>query len=125
LAQAKKNNIGLLLLNIVGYVNETQKDIDFIKQWLRDHVEYRDILVIQWGGTLGIFPNTYLDENKEALGVRMIGPQPSLWVNESIGSTPASRANWTKELNNLSRELGYTVSDNLDNHFLLETLINA
>lgn len=125
LAQAKKNNIGLLLLNIVGYVNETEKDIDFIKQWLRDHVEYRDILVIQWGGTLGIFPNTYLDENKEELGVRIIGSQPSLWINESIDSTPAVRAKWVKELNAVSRELGYTVADNLDNHFLLETLINV
>ena len=110
---------------LTRYVNETEKDIDFIKQWLHDHVEYKDILIIQWGGTLGIFPNTYLDENKEQLGVRMIGPQPSLWINEAINSTPASRATWVKELNALSKSLGYTVADNLDNHFLLETLINV
>ena len=53
------------------------------------------------------------------------GPQPSLWINEAINSTPASRATWVKELNALSKSLGYTVSDNLDNHFLLETLINV
>lgn len=125
LARAKKNNVKLLLLNIVGYVNETKKDIDFIKQWLQDHVEYKDILVIQWGGTLGIFPNTYLDQHKQDLGIRMIGPQPSLWTNDAIHSTPAVRASWAKELNALSRQLGYTVSNSLDNHFLLETLINA
>lgn len=125
LAQAKKYNIQVQMLNIVGYVTETQKDIDFAKQWLRDHVEYRDILYIQWGGTLGIFPNTYLDEHRDTLGVQMIGTQPSLWINTSIGSTPSLRATWVHELNQLSRELGYRVADNLDNHFLLETLINA
>jgi radical SAM superfamily enzyme YgiQ (UPF0313 family) len=125
LAQAKKYQIGLILLNIVGYVNETQADIDRAKQWLRDHVEYRGMLRLQWGGTLGIFPNTYLEQHKDELGIKMIGPQPSLWINESTGSTPALRARWAKELNELSRQLGYTVADNLDNHYLLETLINA
>lgn len=124
LAQAKKHNIQLQLLNIVGYVNETPTDIEFAKQWLRTHLEYRDILHIQWGGTLGIFPNTYLDTHKEQLGIQMIGSQPSLWVNQAIGSTPSVRARWAQELNTLSKALGYRVFDNIDNHYLLETLIN-
>lgn len=125
LAQAKKNNIQLQLLNIVGYVNETEQDIEFIKQWLHNHVEYKDILYIQWGGTLGIFPNTYLDANKHTLGIQMIGAHPSLWINDSIGSTPAKRAKWVTELNTLSKKLGYQVANNIDNHYLLETLING
>lgn len=125
LEQAKKHNIRLILLNIVGYVNETQEDIDFAKQWLVDHVKYKDNLYLQWGGTLGIFPNTYLDQNKEFLGIKIVGNHPSLWVNPSIGSTPALRARWAKELNELGKQLGYQVADNMDNHFLLETLINA
>ena len=126
LAQAKKHNIKLLILNIVGYVNETRKDIDFARQWLYDHLEYRDTIVyIQWGGTLGIFPNTYLEQHKDELGIKMIGEQPNLWINESISSTPALRASWVHELNTLSRELGYKVANNLDNHYILETLMNA
>ena len=123
IAQAKKYQIQLVILNIVGYVNEVQADIDFIKQWLRDHVEYTDILNFQWGGTLGIFPNTYLERNRDKLGVRMIGEQPSLWVNDSIGSTPALRASWARDINQLSKDLGFRVFEGLDNHFLLETLI--
>jgi len=122
--QAKKYNILLAILNIVGYVNEVEADIDAIKQWLRDHVQYKDILLLQWGATLGIFPNTYLSEHKEELGIKMIGNQPSLWVNEGTGSNPALRARWAKEIQTLSKELGYAVTENLDNHFILETLIN-
>jgi radical SAM superfamily enzyme YgiQ (UPF0313 family) len=125
LAQAKKHKIFLLILNIVGYVNEVEKDIDFAKQWLHDNIEYKDNMIIQWGGTLGIFPNTYLSEHKDEIGIKMIGPQPSLWINESIGSTPSVRARWAKELNELGKSLGYNIADSLDNHFLLETLING
>ena len=126
LAHAKKHNIKILMLNIVGYITETRKDIDFARQWLHEHLEYRDTIIrIQWGGTLGIFPNTYLEQHKDKLGIKMIGPQPNLWINQSIGSTPAVRAAWVTELNTLSRELGYKVADNLDNHYILETLMNA
>jgi hypothetical protein len=125
LEQAYNYRINLQLLNIVGYVSETQQHIEYIKQWLADHVKYKDILYLQWGGTLGIFPNTYLEQNKEKLGIVMIGTQPQSWVNSKINSTPELRAGWAKELNEYSRELGYSVADNIDNHYLLETLINA
>jgi hypothetical protein len=82
-------------------------------------------VVIQWGGTLGIFPNTYLSNNKEKLGIIMIGDQPNSWINQSIGSTPALRSKWTQELNELSVELGYKIFNDLDNHFILEQLINV
>lgn len=124
LSQAKKYNIRIQLLNIVGYVNETEKDINFAKQWLREHVEYKDILYIQWGGTLGIFPNTYLEKNFDTLGLQRVSDQPQGWINKSIGSTPSRRAKWANELNNLSVELGYKVVNNLDNHYVLEMLIN-
>ena len=125
LEQAKLYGIQLQFLNIVGYIDETETEIDFIKQWLRDHVQYKDIIYLQWGGTLGIFPNTYLEKHKDQLGIKMIGPHPQSWINESVGSNPALRSRWVKELNDLSRQLGYRVADNIDNHFLLETLINA
>jgi hypothetical protein len=82
-------------------------------------------LIIQWGGTLGIFPNTYLSRNTENLGITMIGDLPNLWINKSINSTPAIRANWANELNEHSVKLGYRISEDLDNHYILEQLINA
>ncbi len=123
--QAYQNNIDLDLLFIVGYVNETQQHIDNAKIWLDQHVRYRDILSIQWGGSLGIFPNTYLDRNKDQLGVVMIGDKPNLWINPAVGSTPAQRAKWVQDLNDYSKKLGYTVYSDLDNHFVLEQLINT
>lgn len=125
LAQASKYGIQLFLLNIVGYVNETQEHINYIKKWLDSHTEYKNILYLQWGGTLGIFPNTYLDKNKDKLGVIMIGQNPQLWVNPTVSSTPSIRAGWAKELNEYSKKLGYRVFDDLDNHFILETLIHV
>ena len=125
LAQAQKYQIQLQILNIVGYVNETQADIDFAKHWLEQNTQYQDILYLQWGGTLGIFPNTYLEKHQTELGIKMIDIHPQSWVNESIGSTPSLRAKWVKELNNHSQKLGYRVADNIDNHFLLEILMNV
>jgi radical SAM superfamily enzyme YgiQ (UPF0313 family) len=123
--QAKLNGVMLEFLLIVGYVNETQQHIDNAKIWLDRHVQYKDIIMIQWGGTLGIFPNTYLAKNKDKLGVIMIGDTPNLWINPVIGSTPAQRAKWAHELNEHSTQLGYKVHDHLDNHFILEQLINT
>lgn len=123
LAQAKKHSVYLQLLNIVGYVDETQQDIDNIKQWLRNHLEYRDSIGLQWGGTLGLFPNTWLEKNSDRLGIIRISPEPQQWINPKINSTPAQRAAWAQALNEYSRELGYSVSDFVDNHFILEHLI--
>lgn len=125
LKQAYKYNIQIQMLNIVGYVNETEKDIEFAKQWLKDNTQYKDILYIQWGGTLGIFPNTYLEENQTQMGIIRINKHPQSWINPNIGSTPAVRAKWAKDLNELSKQLGYRVLYSLDNHYLLESLINV
>lgn len=125
LSKALEHNIMTNLLFIVGYVYETQAHIDFAKKWLDTHTEYKSIIMIQWGGSLGIFPNTYLERNKDTLGVAMIGPKPNLWVNQSIGSTPAVRAKWVRDLVEHSRQLGYSVTDDIDNHFILEQLINV
>jgi hypothetical protein len=124
LSYAKKYGIQLQLLNIVGYVNETQEDIDFISDWLYNHTHYKDILYLQWGGTLGIFPNTWLEKNFDDLGVEKVDNTPQGWVNKSIDSTPAKRAQWAKDLSDTSEKLGYKVANNLDNHYLLEMLIN-
>jgi len=123
--QAHQNGVKLDLLFIVGYVSETQQHIDNAKHWLDQHTQYKDSLIFQWGGSLGIFPNTWLDRNKSQLGVIMIGNKPNLWINPEIGSTPAQRAQWVQDLTQHSQQLGYNVVSHLDNHFILEQLINT
>ena len=126
LGKALQHNIRLQFLFIVGYVSETQEHIDFAKQWLHSHTEYQPVLEsLQWGGTLGIFPNTWLDRNKEQLPIKILGPKPHMWSNPQTGNNQATRARWVNELNQLSKDLGYTVSDFVDNHFLLEQMINV
>jgi hypothetical protein len=121
LEQALKHKIKISLLHITGYINETQKDIDYVKQWLRDNLRFKDILLIHWGTGLGIFDNTYLGNNKEALGITMIGKNPHEWISKHTDSTPEIRARWSAELIMLSKELGYTITDNVhDMHYLLE-----
>jgi hypothetical protein len=121
LEQALKHNISINLLHITGYINETQKDIDYVKQWLRDNTKFKEIIEFYWGTGLSIFDNTYLANNKESLGITMIGSNPHEWISKHTDSTPKIRHNWTKELINLSQELGYGVADSTsDQHYLLE-----
>jgi len=125
LQQALKYKITCALGQIVGYIDETEDDIDFIKQWLRTHIQFKEIIFLQWGGTLGIFPNTYLENNHQQLGITIQGPTPQHWISKHTTSTAAVRARWVRELVELSKELGYNVAENLDNHYILEALSNG
>lgn len=120
---AQKHRIMLSLLMIVGWYDETQEEIDFGKEWLRTHTHFADTMYFQWGGTLGIFPNTWLEKNWKELGLIKTSDHPQGWVNPAVDSTPEKRAVWAKELNDLSRDLGYKVGDQLNNHFLLEKMM--
>ena len=111
--------------HITGYVTETQQDIDFAADWYQSHVEYKDMMKIQLGGTLGIFPNTYLDRNKDKLNIVVFGPPYQKWNNSLTGSTPQIRAQWHKRLFDLCTELGYSMIDNIDNHYILELLMHG
>lgn len=124
LEQAQKYGIKINLLALVGWITEVRKDIDYAKQWLIDNTRFKDVISVNWGGSLAVFTNTYLDRHKDELGIKMIGPSPQSWVNEEINSTPALRAEWVNELAEFSKSLGYTVHQSMDNHFVLETLMN-
>jgi hypothetical protein len=122
---ARKYNLKMLWLMIVGYVTETETDIEFAAEWFRTHAEYKDLIKIQLGGTLGIFPNTWLDRNKEKMNVVVFGEPYQRWNNTATGSTAEIRAGWERYLNKTCRELGYDVVDQLDNHYILELLMNG
>jgi len=125
LQMAKKYNINCLMLMIVGYVTETEDDIEFAANWWRTHTEYKDILRIQLGGTLGVFPNTYLDRNQAQLNIVTFGPPYQKWNNTVTGSTPEVRVAWQKYLFKTCKDLGYNLADDIDNHYVLELLMHG
>ena len=125
LQMMKKYKVNIFMLIITGYVTETQEDVDFAAEWYRSHVEYKDMMKIQLGGTLGIFPNTYLDRNKEKLNIVTFGPPYQKWNNTVTGSTPEMRAQWQRYLFEICKKLGYGMVDDIDNHYILELLMHG
>jgi len=125
LQMSKKYKIKILMLMITGYVTETEADIESAANWYREHVEYKDIIKIQLGGTLGIFPNTYLDRNKKELNIITFGPPYQKWNNTVTGSTPELRAQWQQYLFKTCKDLGYDMLDDIDNHYILELLMHG
>lgn len=121
LEQAQKHKIKCFTQMIIGYITETQADIDYTKQWLHDNLRFRDTIEFYWGMGLGIFDNTYLGEHKEELGITMIGNHPHDWVCTHTTSTPEQRREWSRELMILSQQLGYDVlTSEFNSHYLLE-----
>lgn len=121
LQQAQLHKINIHCLMIVGYINETRADIEYTKQWLRDHTRLKDIIKFHWGTGLGIFENTHLGNNKDKLGITMIGKNAHEWVSTRSDSTPEMRIGWSIEIRQLAKQLGYNVSETVhDIHYLLE-----
>jgi radical SAM superfamily enzyme YgiQ (UPF0313 family) len=125
LEMGAKYNLYFNLLFIVGYVTETEKDIEFTIEWLRNHTNYKDNIDLSFGGTLGILPNTYLDRHKEELKIVTYGRPYQKWINIETGSNPKQRVMWNKKINAVAKELGYNVNSDLDNHYILELLMNG
>jgi len=121
LEQAQKYNVKCTTQIIVGYINETQEDIDRTKQWLVDNQRFKDTIELYWGTGLGIFDNTYLGENKNKLGITMIGSNPHEWTSAVTSSTAEIRRRWARELTALSKQLGFSVMTNeVNDHYLIE-----
>ena len=119
--QAQKYGIHIRSLHIVGYITETQTDIELSKQWLRDNTRFIDTVSFDWGSTLSIIDHTYLGDNKDKLGIILINGDPMTWTSRYTDSTAEKRKAWTIELRELSALLGFTVTaTGADNHYLLE-----
>ena len=109
------------LLMIIGYILETEQDQPQIKQWFRDHADYRDIVQIVFSPGLGVLANTPLKKRFKELGLRWVGPDNTDWANKN--SDPATRARWYKELYKLvTDELGFRSPVGKDNHYILERM---
>jgi hypothetical protein len=121
---AKKYGIKLFFLNIVGYIGETEQDIQAIEHWLETHTHYKDVIWLKWGTTLSVLPDTYLFKNRDKLGIVMSSDKLGHdWTSSDGYSTPALRAAWAKRLYEKSIDLGYTMAEHENTHFVLELMM--
>jgi len=111
------------MLMIVGWITETEKDIEYAKKWFINNQKYKDLMIVEFGQTLGIYPNTWLDRNKDQLNIIKLDSMPENWKSLTNNSNPTLRAKWHKELSELCENLGYTLSDSMVTHYLLEKII--
>jgi hypothetical protein len=126
LEQAHRLGIKLGLLMIVGYVTETETDIQFAEQWWKEHQHYADNTIdfVNLGGTLGILKNTPLEKNFIPLNLVRTGPNDQDWVNPAINSTPKQRAEWSMRIRRVLQECGYKEYQSVsDNHLVMEQLM--
>lgn len=111
LAMAKKYNVGLQLLLIIGYVNETEEDFQAALQWLEDHKEYakNPLTTISVGGTLTLTDLSDLYQNAQDFNIT-IGQTIYLWENKSINLDYHTREKRKEIFIDTAKKLGYNIS---------------
>jgi len=120
LKQAKENNIKLMFLMICGYVTETEQDHKNQIKLFSELTEYKDILEISLGTTLGILPGTPLHRDHKKYNV-VLGDTETNWINTETGSTFEQRLKWRTELEEKLLEFGFNLNKNNEQHLLLES----
>jgi len=127
LEMGKKYNVTMLLLMIVGYVTETQRDFDEALEWIRTHRHYAGspVLRVQIGSGLGILPGTTLYREKDKLGITLSDSSITQdWINSATGSDPNLRMAWHRQMRSVLEQNGFQVDYLKDNHTLIENYIN-
>lgn len=120
LNMAKKYQIPLMLLLIVGYPTETRADYEFTKQWFRDRYTYAGMPIAQVQCTLSaILPNTKLDRNQEKYGI-VKGDIPVFWFNQTHNISEQDRKQHLKELQSVLADLKMHSSTDKLTHVLIE-----
>jgi radical SAM superfamily enzyme YgiQ (UPF0313 family) len=123
LQMAKKYNVPLILLFLIGYVTETEQDIDYAVKWWEDHVEYKDILQVNLGSPLGILKETPLEKQFIELKLERVGPHDHDWINPQTDNTPVKRVEWYNRLSATLERLGFIEHKPTDNHFIMERMM--
>jgi radical SAM superfamily enzyme YgiQ (UPF0313 family) len=127
LDMAKKYNIKLSLLIIIGYVTETDQDFQAQLDWVTQHKHYANdpIHTVQIGSGLGILEGTWLHRNHKELNVEIGSTSVTQdWVRPDIGSTPKKRMQWHRKMHDHLINNGFLVGLYQDNHALIETYLN-
>jgi len=118
LEMAKKYNVKLTFLVIVGYVTETEEDHIETIDWLEKnkHFANNPIRGITVGGTLAILPGTWLSRNQKKLGIiwkegkisRNSGVN-QLWEIESTGNNYETRVQRLNDLVQIGQAHGFNI----------------
>jgi len=120
LAQCKRLNLPVICNVIVGYPLEDQTSIDKSKKWLEDNTQFNDIMILNLGGTMAIFPDTILWNNMEKYNITLKAPTYNQWRNHI--STPSLRKKWWQELYSCAKQNGFQVLHTFENSIILEGL---
>lgn len=133
LAMAKKYNIRMAILMLVGYPTETEEDHQYTLQWFREHQHYIDspIELVVVGGTLSVLPGTWINRNQQQLGISWRDESPSftagknsLWEIKSTGNDYETRVRRLTELIEVVKLSGFSVKSNaIDPQKELETVV--
>ena len=110
LEMARKYQVPVLLLLIVGYPTETKQDFEFTKQWFKDRVEYANntVFAVQLS-IASILPGTELKRKQDDHKLT-IGEVPTIWLTEVTDVTPMDRIDYYVELSRLLNNLGYNAN---------------
>lgn len=116
LEMAKKYQIGVTLLLIVGYPTETAADFEFTLNWFQHRKDYFktpiDSVVLSLAA---ILPNTKLDKKQHDYGI-IKGEIPTIWIAPATQVTAEDRLEFYRELNTLVYSLGAGSSGNANEH---------
>lgn len=115
LAMAKKYNVPLMLLLIVGYPTETKQDFEFTKQWFIDRKQYATHPVYSVVTSLAaILPNTTLDRKRSEYGI-VSGEIPTVWLTPVSEISVQYRLQYLKDLLVTLSKQGFQVTSGNDN----------
>ena len=76
-------NMKAALLFLIGYITETEQDIQNAIKWWEEHTAYRDMLIVNLGTPLGILKNTPLERDFDKLELKWVGPNDTDWANKN------------------------------------------
>lgn len=123
LEMARKYNIKLILLIIIGYITETEEDFKKQLQWVEQHKQFANnpVVNVHIGSGLSILKGTWLHRNYKDYNITLNenGIEHD-WVREEIGSTPQRRMEWHRLMKAKLEECGFSANYIKDNHTLIE-----
>lgn len=107
LEMAKKYNVPVMLLLIVGYPTETKQDFEFTKKWFVDRRKYARLPVYAVVTSMAaILPNTELDRKRNEYGIKS-GEIPTIWLTPTSNISMQDRLQYLNELTSILQSNGF------------------
>lgn len=113
-----KYNVSLLLIFMVGYINETKEEFEKTKKLLNDLKKYKKCIKLILGYTCYILPNTKLSEFAKEKNIKYDSNGNWIYKNNTFDV----RVKRWLELKSYAEELGYNVYDKKRESFLTSQL---